>query len=219
MKLTPKEFKFRTGIDINTQLLFEEKIMAIVSLRDLAQVRCVQVMPSTYLRRLVESVSLVGNNDVRPFAGCKISRVRMDPRMLLVGQTFVENSKLLALDDFEHIFSGHDVPFGISKKGSFLIYGVDNEGQTVLAHYLPPIVEWTGGRHRLLDGLHRCYHTMTSGTTIEVLKIHHVTAAFPCESMTWQSVERVNEKPPKEKRFFGLQEDLFRDLKFIGIDG
>jgi len=217
--LTAEEFRQRTGLDVDLFSPLKEPVQVVTSLRSLKKIQCVPAMRTGYLRRLMASVTLVGDPDTHPYAGCEFSRVRMDTRMLLVGQTFVENAKLLALADIDDIFEGQDLPFGISKKGCSLAYGRDVEGRVAVAQYLPPIVEWTGGYHRLLDGLHRCRLTMAAGTTIEVLKIHHVATPFPCETRKWSDVKRVDRKPPKDERFFGLQEDLFRDLKRVGIDG
>lgn len=218
-QLSIETFRARTGIGMDYLGPIFGDVSAIVSLRDIKTVKQVSVMTMALLKRLLCAVVLVGDRDAHPYAGCKFSRVRMDPRMLMVGQTFIENRKILSLGKFESKFEGHDVPFGISKKGSYLIYGQTADGAPVLALYVPPIVEWTGGHHRLLDGVHRCFHTKTSGTTIEVLKIHNVHTPFPCRAGKWSNVREVDEKPPKDERFVHLEPDLFRDLKYVGIDG
>lgn len=218
-QLSIETFRARTGIGMECLGPLFGDVSAVVSLRDMKTVQQVLVMPRPFLKRLLSAVVLMGDRKVHPYAGCKFSRVRMDPRMLLVGQTFIENRKILELGKFESKFEGHDVPFGISKKGSYVVFGRTTEGIPAIALYIPPIVEWTGGYHHLLDGVHRCFHTKTSGTTIEVLKIHHVHTPLPYEAAKWRDVREVDEKPPKHERFHQLQPDLFRDLKYVGIDG
>lgn len=213
------DFRQRTGLDVDRFSPLDEPVASIVSLRTMVRIQAVVAMPFDYLARLIRSVPLVGNASARPYGNCKVSRHRHDARAMVVGQTFIENGKILNLFDFDGVFDGFDVPFGISKKGGMLIFGRDAEGLPCAAQYLPPIIEWTDGKHRLLDGMHRCAFIMRGGTTVEVVKIHHVKTPFPCELKKWRDVRRVEEKPPKAERFFGLNEKLFRDLKAVGIDG
>ncbi len=60
---------------------------------------------------------------------------------------------------------------------------------------------------------------MRTGTTIEVIKVSDVKVPFPCDFGRWRDVRMVAEKPKKSERFHNLMPALFRDLKFIGIDG
>jgi hypothetical protein len=212
-------FEERTGIPADT-VAAGTGATSIVSLRSLTRIESVQVMPHSYLKRLIESVPLVGDRTVHPYAGCRIDRYRLDPYMSKVGQTFVERAKINALhESFNDVFKGHDVPSGIAKKGAYIVRGFDALGMPVVAHYLPPIIEQIENRHAVLDGIHRFSYTRGAGTTIEIIKISDPTAPFPCDLQKWSAITAVDAKPPKEKRFFNLKPDLFRDLKFVGIDG
>jgi len=45
---------------------------------------------------------------------------------------------------------------------------------------------------------------------------------FPCSPKNWKEIEIIslNDKPKNlEDRYFDLQKGLFRDLKYLGIDG
>ena len=140
--------------------------------------------------------------------------------MSKIGQTFVERRKINALHElFNDAFVGHDVPRGISKKGAYIVRGLDPDGVPVVAQYLPPIVEQIESRHAVLDGIHRFSYVRGAGTTIEVIKISDPAAPFPCDLRKWSSITPVDTKPPKDQRFFNLKPELFRDLKYVGIDG
>lgn len=192
----------------------------IVSLRNLKRIVDIRLMNDEYLANLLLSVTLVGDPAARPYEGCDIKRMRADPAMLAVGQTFVEERKLLNLQaSFFDIFKGTGAPSGFAKKGAMIILGEPDDGGLAVAHYLPPLVEWHGERHGLLDGMHRGYSAMRIGTTIEVIKICFPASPFPCDFGHWKNVRLVGAKPPKEERFYGLRPDLFRDLKYVGIDG
>lgn len=192
----------------------------IVSLRNLRKIVDIRLMNDDYLRNLLLGVTLVGDPDLRPYAGCDIKRMRADPAMLAVGQSFVEERKLLNLQSaFYDIFKGSGATSGFAKKGAMIILGEPEGGGLAVAHYLPPLVEWHGDRHGLLDGMHRGYSAMRVGTTVEVIKICHPRSPFPCDFGHWKNVRQVGEKPAKDQRFWGLKPDLFRDLKYVGIDG
>lgn len=213
------EFGRRTGLDMR-ELAHMSRADRIVSPRQIAVARYVLNMRLDYLSALVASVPLLGDPGRKPYAGCRIDRYRMDPRMSKVGQTFVERAKIAALHEmFGSMFQEHDVPYGISKKGACWIFGETAEGDRAIAHYLPPIVEQIVDRHAVLDGIHRFSYIKGAGTTLEIIKISDPTAPFPCDLRKWSSIAAVDAKPPKEQRFFNLKPDLFRDLKYVGIDG
>ena len=212
-------FERRTGIKANEASVWGEADR-IVSLRQLTERLDIRVMSDDYLGRLMSSVTLAGDSSCHPYAGCLIERYQIDPRMSKVGQTFVERKKILALHErFDRIFDGSGVLPGIANKGAYIILGRTAEGDRAIAHYLPPIVEHFKNRHLVLDGIHRFSYVAGAGTTIEIVKIEEPTAPFPCDPRKWTEVTAVDEKPPKEQRFFGLRPELFRDLKHIGIDG
>jgi len=213
------EFGRRTGMDMQ-ELARMSGADRIVSPRQIVEARWVLNMPLDYLVRLLKSVPLLGDGDRKPYAGCRIDRYRLDPNMSKVGQTFIERRKINALNEtFGGMFDKHDVPYGIAKKGASLIFGATAEGDRAIAQYLPPIVEQIHNRHAVLDGIHRFSLTKSAGTTLEVVKITDPSESFPCDLRKWSSIRAVDEKPPKDQRFFNLKPELFRDLKYVGIDG
>lgn len=212
------DFERRTGIRPATSLW--DGADRIVSLRQLVRILDIRLMNDEYLRHLLLSVTLVGDPERKPYKGCDVKRLRVDPAMLAVGQTFVEERKLLNLQSgFFDIFAGSGAPRGYAKKCAMVILGETAEGARAVAHYLPPLVEWHGDRHGLLDGMHRGYSAMRVGTTIECIKICFPPDPFPCAFGHWKRVKLVSAKPPKDERFFELKPELFRDLKYVGIDG
>ena len=213
-------FRARTGICHEDFARLCAKGEKIVSLREIVEVTCVQAMPKGYLYRLIESVTLDGNPRDKPYSGCKIELVRMDPNSLLVGQTFVERDKLQRiLEHFTDMWSEFCVTRGIAKRTAWIVFGQTAQEESVIAHYLPPIVEENNGQRLLLDGVHRNFLTKAVGTTIETIVIKDVRTAFPCTCSSWDDVYPVDEKPPKDERFRDLQPALFRNVKAIGIDG
>jgi hypothetical protein len=176
-------------------------------------------MPIDYLTQLLKSVTLAGDVNARPYATAEISTMRMDPSQLRIPQTFIERSKYQAfLENFSGVFGKFCVTKGVAKCTALIALGRSTDGSRAIAHYLPPMVE-VHDRLCLIDGMHRNYLVMTVGTTLETILIEGITSPYPCTPQGWSSVKVVSEKPPKHERFFNLQPNLFRDLKWVGIDG
>ena len=212
-------FEKRTGLRAPDNGAWQ-RVVGIVSLRDLVSIERIELMNDEYLTRLLQGVTLVGEPGARPYEGCKIRRMRIDPEMVSVGQRFVEKEKLLNLQTaLFDIFHRTGATKGFAKKCAMVILGHVKSGDLAMAHYLPPIIERHGEMHGLLDGVHRSFTAMRTGTTIEAIRISNVTAPFPCGFGKWRDVRMVAEKPPKPERFHDLKPELFRDLKYIGIDG
>jgi hypothetical protein len=213
------EFETRTGLSMR-ELARMSGADRIVSPRQIIVAHYVLAMRLEYLVKLIASIPLLGDRGRKPYAGARIDRYRIDPRMSKIGQTFIERSKISALHEiFGGIFDEHDVPFGISKKGACWIFGETAEGHRAIAQYLPPIVEQIGNRHAVLDGIHRFSYVRGAGTAIEIIKISDPTEPFPCDLQKWSTIKTVDFKPPRELRYFNLRPELFRDVKFVGIDG
>jgi hypothetical protein len=214
------DFETRTGLKTSDFAGVWNEARHIVALREITTVLAVQAMPIGYLKQLLQSVRLAGDADARPYAGCTIKLVRMDPRSVRIGQTFVERKKYQAiLERFGDFFSEFCVSRGISKMTASIVLGTTADGVASLAHYIPPIAEEHAGKPLCLDGIHRNFVVKNAGTTIETVVVSGVSANFPCEVREWSAIQVVETKPPKEERFFGLRPELFRDLKIIGIDG
>jgi hypothetical protein len=178
-------------------------------------------MPIAYLEKLIQSVTLTGNRNKRPYKNCEIHLTRIDSCALSIGQTFVEREKYRNfIEHFDMVLAKrYCVSRGIAKCNPLRIFAETENGEHVVAHYLPPIVEINNGHQFLVDGIHRNYLAMRVGTTIESVVIKNVQTELPCTPQKWSTITLVDEKPPLEKRFHNLRPELFRDLKYGGIDG
>lgn len=176
-------------------------------------------MPTTYLKTLISQITLV-NSDIRPYADSPIELVGIDPSVLRIGQKFVEWEKVRSLlVDFPEIFKGYCLSRGIVNSLPVMILGYTKDNVRAMAHYLPPIVEENTGKQLLLDGIHRNFLVNRVGAVLQAIRIRKVMMPFPGKPQSWERIKLVAEKPPPEERYFDLKPELFRDLKYIGIDG
>lgn len=219
--ITLAEFRLRTELSGKELDHPWRKVELVVSLRDLACVDAIQIMPKRYLEGLLSHVVLKGGNKERVYHGCNVSIISLSPKVAQIGQTFVERRKCLSiLENIGSVIADFATPSGPLKIGAFIALGRTKEGRTAVAHYLPPIAEMNGGsKWKWLDGIHRGYLHVNMGAELPTIAIEGVTAPFPCDTHEWERVRAVDAKPPKEERFFNLKEDLFRDLHYVGIDG
>ena len=214
------EFESRTGIRKSDFSGIWDSADRIVALRDLTTVTGVQAMPWPYLEKLIRGVTLAGDRTRRPYRDGQIRQLRMDPRGLTLGQTFIQRSKYQALlEHFGDFFRGFCVTNGVAKSTAAIVLGRTADGTPAIAHYLPPIVEEHDGKFILMDGVHRNFLVRCVGTTIESIVVRNVAEPFPCDARPWEEVQVTEEKPAKDQRFFNLRPELFRDVKHIGIDG
>ncbi|HEY0010504.1 MAG TPA: hypothetical protein VGB97_01155 [Candidatus Paceibacterota bacterium] len=215
------EFLGRTGLDTEADLFYpRDSVTQVVSLRQLEIIDCVQLMHHQYLRRLLESV-VCKDGKTHPYTGKWIGTMNLSARSARVGQRFIERGKYTALvERFQQILEGFATPSGPTGLGAFIAFGRMQDGTRVVAHYLPPIIEI--GRDNgsaLLDGIHRNYPLVGAGLAMPMLTIRDVEAPLPFDLRDWDEVEAVDVKPPVEERFFNLRPEMFRDLKYVGIDG
>ncbi len=214
-----EEFIKRTG----TEPHFTVTAQKIVSLRDIQPntITAVQVMPRRYLEGMIRNIVLEGNEQYKPYQNCEISLVRMDPHDLQIGQTFVERKKYQSLlENFGTLLDDKFcVTRGTAKCNALIVFGKIKDGTDAIAHYVPPIIEVSNGIQFLLDGIHRNFLVMRIGTTIESILLKGVSLPLPCEARSWQTIRVVDEKPPRNERFYNLKPELFRNLKHAGIDG
>lgn len=221
MLIDPGNFESRTGIVLREVLPFSG-FDRIVSLREIVRVKWILAMDDAYLTKLLASVPLTESPRVRPFRDLKVRRMPIFPTQVSVGQTFVEERKLLDLQkSFYGVFSETGVHHGFAHRAAMIVYGhtAEDGASPALAHYLPPIIERHNEMHALLDGVHRCWTAMHTGTPLEIIKVSGVRVPFPCDFNSWRHVKAVDRKPPKEERFFNLRPEYYRDLKHVGIDG
>ncbi len=192
----------------------------VVSLREIAKVEDISLMPTWYLERMIHNVSLVGDPKLKLYKDCQVEVVRMDPRQLSVGQRFVQRDKCQRLAvEFQKIFAGYYVEASAGDFLPLIIRGKSVQGVAVIAHYMPPIVEDNGSVSCVIDGIHRNYNHMAANKSVLSIVIRGVETPVPFSVHSWKDVKLVDEKPPKDQRFFDLQPHLFRDMKMMGIDG
>ena len=207
----------RTGLNLPT---ISSDIHRIVAMKDLVTIDNLIAMPKEYMIQLLQSVTLEGDNTIYPYKDAIIKTRRIDPKSLLIGQTFVERGKYMNLiENITNIFDSFCVSSGFAKCTSFIVIGRTADGISAIAHYLSPIIEVFNDNECLIDGVHRNYITRAAGTTIESIVIKNVSTQLPCEFDIWEKVRVVNEKPPREERFINLDKYFFRNLAWSGIDG
>lgn len=213
------DFQKRTGIDLKSTRGCEE-VQWIVSPRDIQNVSNIIVMPDIYRDKLLASIGIVYNQNLKVYKDCKVHFRMTDSSSLVLGQKFVYRKNYNSIvENLRDLFKGFGVARGYTRLFAGLILGTLN-GQQVLGHFLPPIIEIHGATLILMDGVHRSYLARQAGSSIECLMIEGVETSFPCKPHPWSDVKVVGKKPPKaEDRYWDLDSNLFRDLKFIGIDG
>src|SRR3989344_2428552 len=86
-------FRDKTGISKSNLSSPLGEVRSIVSLRHIKDVISVHAMPMDYLRKLLLNVTIAGDEDCRVYKNCKMLRMRIDPRGVRVGQTFLERPK------------------------------------------------------------------------------------------------------------------------------
>jgi hypothetical protein len=215
------EFAARSNIDKSAYSHSWNGATCVVSLREISEVLAVQEMDEDYLHQLLSSVVLVGGNRTPVYHGCSIEHVEVSANEMHVGQTFVEIPKCYALlADFGQVFKRYSGIKGFVRLTAKLVLGYTKDGVCAIAHYIPPLLESNGTeRKSLLDGIHRNWICRLSGVPVIGIRISGVKEPFPCSTHDWSKITPVTEKPPKDERFFDLKPDLFRDLKWVGIDG
>lgn len=210
-------FTKRTGLTIP---IIPSNINCIVPMKEVTHIEQLLAMPRTYLEGLLRSITLEGDTTIHPYKDAVIELGRIDPRLLLVGQTFIERSKYQRLiENLSDLFGEFCTTRGFAKCTAYIVIGRTAEGRQVIAHYLPPIIEVHSGKSCLIDGVHRNYNTMSIGTTIEAIVLREVDCPPPCDFDAWKNVKVVDQKPPREERFINLNTALFRNLGWSGIDG
>ena len=207
------------GMAINGDLSGYDRVISPRALKDITNI--------TYFRgdifeALIRKISLRDrtNGIIYPYENSKIRVFEREPKGFEIGQTFIMSSKILSImNNLERVVFGRFVTKGISKMPPAQIYGIDREGKKAVAFYIPPLVEVHGDNAVLIDGIHRSYICGSVGTTINAIHICNVGVKLPFDPLEWENASLMDEKPPIEKRYVNLNQDLFRDLGAIGVDG
>ena len=74
----------------------------------------------------------------------------------------------------------------------------------------------------VMDGIHRDYIGKQTGLALTVIVAENISLPFPCSAKSWSDIKVISlsEKPKDiNERYFDLKKELFRDLKYLGIDG
>jgi len=197
-------------------------IKKIIPLRTLRQIDCVHNMKTKFLLKIIQQIKTLDGLK-SPFSHSHIDIVKIDPNQVKVGQKFVYREKYInMIESLPRVFHEFAIGSGFSDLGAFIIFGKDKSGHQCLSYYIPPMVEKHGNELLTMDGFHRNFLTRQMGSTINTVIIKNVNIPFPCSPHHWNETQVISiEKRPEniKERYFDLNKNLFRDLKYLGIDG
>ncbi len=225
-KIGCDEFLNRTGLKL-------EGIVEIVSFKEVTtgeEIKRLEMMPDKFLEKMLRNVPLLGEDEM-PYKDARISNCRFHPGNLKIGQTFLQENKIINLLNVPKVFSGYASiqGLGLSKLPPLFIYFeklINNEKMPLVAFYVPPIIEAYNNSFVILDGIHRSYISKGAGTSMSYIVVERkweekteIDETLPFIPHCWQEINVVKEKPPIEERYFGLKRQNFRLLNHVGIDG
>lgn len=198
-------------------------VTKIVPLRRISEIHSLIPITSEMLTYLVRRISTLDGG--LPYKNASIQMVKVDPRQLKIGQKYVyrENYQKL-MEEVPGILRNFMVTSGgLSDLGAYFVFGINGDTDALcLACYLPPIIEQHSWGLPVMDGIHRNYISKQSGGTPNSILVRNVELPFPCDAQNWSKIEIIPlaDKPDRiEDRYFGLNKGLFRNLKYLGIDG
>ncbi len=196
-------------------------VQVILPLRDMKEVESIVPMRRNTLAYFISRITTLDGQPV--FADNEIEMLKLDPRLLKIGQKFAyRENYVYLLESVTDIFDEFMITGGLGELGAFFAFGRDENERKCMALYIPPIIEQHGADLVIMDGIHRDYIIKNTGMVINAVVVKNVTTPFPCSFHTWDElvVISLNEKPKDiNERYFDLRKNLFRDLKFLGIDG
>jgi hypothetical protein len=220
MHLPIEDFRRNTGLCIDNTV--PRKTVEVTCLKDMTVIEKVIPMTSDYLERMVSTVTY-GLPEVLGLAyrNCQIEVKQLDPRELRISQSFVQRDKASFFrEEFVDKFSPYMPSLSMVQEcGPFIAIGQRADGQPVMAHYLPPIVEEHGDKLLLLEGGHRQYVALEQESTHLTVVIRDVRAPFPWETAPWLKLRVVDVKPHQDDRHFGKPaKQYFRHFLPVGLD-
>lgn len=220
VNVSATEFQDRTGINLE-RLRRRSEIQAVVSPRDMKRIEEVTLMPAWYRDQLLRCVTLVGDETEHIYENARMFLSMVDPSRVRLGQRYVYRSRYMSIVEcLPNLFQQFSLVPGFSRIPMSVMFGEDADGRPVIGNYLPPIVEVHNNQYELMDGCHRGFLGRQAGHAVEMLVIEGVSVPFPCETRDWAHVSIRDRKPDRvEDRFWELDQQLFRNLKHIGIDG
>lgn len=227
-EINPESYLERLNLNINefeSQLHLPNirSVEKIIPLREIKSVGSMIPVSSQLLSYLLRRVKTLDGRF--PFAAATFKMVKTDPHDLKIGQKFVyrENYQHI-LEEVPNMFRDFLITTGgLSELGAYFIFGRDANDSRVLACYVPPIIE----KHRfgdviIMDGIHRSYIGKQAGLALYAIMAENVALPFPCSPKEWSEIQVISlaDKPKDiNERYFDLNKGLFRDLKYLGIDG
>lgn len=226
-QIEPNEYLKRLNIDLEDfekqlNLPNVKNITKVLPLRNIKEIRSLIPISSNMLLYLIRRIKTLDNR--KPFKNIKMKMLKMDPHHLKIGQKFVyrENYQNL-LELVPNIFTNFLISSGgLADLGAYFVFGFNGSNSYSLACYIPPIVEKHGSDLVIMDGIHRNYIAKQAGVSLNAILIENVSLPFPCAVKDWLEIQVIPLKDkPKDinKRYFNLKKSLFRDLKYLGIDG
>lgn len=197
-------------------------VTKVIPLRNIVEIRSIIPLRKDFLEKIIRGIKTV-DKTLKPFEFSEIKLVKTDPNQLKIGQKFVyrENYQNL-LEKMPRIFDKFLLSAGFCDLGAFMIFGLDAQRSYCLAYYIPPIIEKHEKELVIMDGIHRNFINKQMGHTLNAIFVENVRAPFPCSLHSWNEIQIIPLKDkPKDinKRYFDLNTGLFRDLKYLGIDG
>ena len=199
-----------------------KNITQILPLRDIKTIESLIPISFEMLCYLIRRIKTLDGR--LPFKDVKMKMVKIDPHQLKIGQKFAyrENYQKL-LEEVPGIFNRVLVNTGgLGDLGAFFVFGMDQNNSYSLACYIPPIIEKHGSDLVVMDGIHRNYIAKQTGIALNAIILENVSLPFPCSAKEWSELQVISlTTKPKDinDRYFDLQKGLFRDLKYLGIDG
>ncbi len=196
-------------------------IKKVLPLRNLEKIESIIPIRNEVLLKMIRKIKTLDNRS--PFKRSTISLVKVDPHQLKIGQKFVyrENYQNL-LENLPKIFREFSISSGFSDLGAFMVFGTDKHQAYCLSYYIPPIIEKHKADLIIMDGIHRNFINKQMGATLNAIMVENVNAPFPCSIHSWDEIQIIplkNKPRDINKRYFDLNKNLFRDLKYLGIDG
>ena len=217
-RLHLSERSFRKRLD----LPIVGRVKRVLPLKNIRNVDSIIPLPNSFLFWLLENLKTMSGE--LPFKNARFELMKFDPVQLRIGQKFAYRENYVELlESVADIFrKKHAINSGVTNLGAFMIFGRDDQDQCALAYYLPPLVEEHNQDLVIMDGIHRDYLTLQMGATITAVRVRDIKIPFPCSAHKWDELKVISlrDKPQDiNERYFDLRKDLFRDLKYLGIDG
>lgn len=226
-QIDPQEYLKRLNLgreDFRRRLKLPDidSVSKIIPLRDLKVINSLIPISSEMVLYLLRQIRTLDGQ--MPFQNIGIQMTRMDPRHLKIGQKFVyrENYQKI-LESVPEVFRQFMVTAGgLGDLGAYFAFGLNGDEKYSMACYLPPVVEKQGSDLVIMDGIHRNYIAKQAGLALNVILVDGVDLPFPCGMRGWSDIVvlPLADKPKDlNERYFNLNKSLFRDLKYLGIDG